>query len=241
MLAKTDKIDARVLARFGEAVKPRTLLATDETTKQLNELVRRRRDLVDTRSAEKTRQKSVSPRMQESIQRHIDFLDEQIRELDKSLKRTVKPAERTDQKASIIGSVKGAGPVVTATLLAMLPELGTLNRQRIAALAGLAPYNNDSGEAGKKRHIRGGREEVRAMLYMAVMSAVQFNPRLKAFYERLSAAGKEVKVAQIAAARKFLTWLNAMVRDGRRWDDSFELATFDVASPPSRLGLRAGA
>lgn len=222
ILAKTDKIDAHVLARFGKAAEPRLVMAVDENVKALEELVRRRRDLVNARSAEKTRQKQVSTAVAEDIQRHIDFLDKEVRDLDERIKAKT-AATSLAGTAKIMRTAKGVGPTVAASLMALLPELGKLSREQIAALAGLAPYDNQSGGGDRKRHIGGGRKEVRDMLYMSMLSAVQFNPRLRVFYDRLLAAGKAVKVAQTAAARKLLTWLNAMVRDGKEWDDSIIL------------------
>ncbi len=219
ILAKTDRIDAHVLARFGEAAKPRLVMVVDEERKELDELVRRRRDLVNTRSTEMTRKKMVSAGTAESIQRHIDFLNDEVKALDEKIKQV--SAKPSLAKASrLMRSLKGIGQTVAATLIALLPELGRLNRQCIASLVGIAPYDNQSGGGDRKRHIRGGRREVRDMLYMSTLTAVQFNPRLKAFYERLLAAGKPPKVAQTAASRKLLTWVNAMVRDNKEWDDA---------------------
>lgn len=219
ILAKTDKIDAHVLARFGEAAKPRLVMVVDEERKELDELVRRRRDLVKARSEEMTRKKTASAGAAESIQRHIDFLNKEVKDLDEQIKQ-VSAKPRLVKAAKLMRSLKGIGQTVAATLMALLPELGRLTRQCIASLVGLAPYDNQSGGGDRRRHIRGGRREVRDMLYMSTLTAVQFNPRLKAFYERLLAAGKPAKVAQVAASRKLLTWVNAMVRDNKEWDDA---------------------
>jgi transposase len=223
VLAKTDEIDGRVLAQFGAATKPTPMVVADDSIREIDELVRRRRDLVDARSAEKTRLKQASARMKPKIQRHIDFLDDQIKQLGEEIKAELAANRELSQKAQQLQSVQGIGPVVAATLIAMLPELGNIERGPIAALAGLAPYNHDSGKSDRPRHIRGGRTEVRAMLHMAATTAVRFNPPLKAFYERLLARGKEKKVALIASARKLLTWLNAMMRSRRVWDNSRHL------------------
>lgn len=248
--AKTDKLDAYVLAKFGEANKPAVMVVVDEATKQLDEIVRRRRDLVDARSSEMTRKKQITtPSIQEQIQEHIEFLDKQIKTLEALIATDVASHKKMNQKSGVMRSAKGAGPVLASTLLAQLPELGRLSKQKIAALVGLAPYNDDGGsrngvipslrwnqkahsapyndDNGSRnggRHIRGGREEVRSVLHMATLTAVQYNPRLRAFYERLIAKGKHQKVAHIAAAHKLLTWLNAMIRDDRQWDDSLGLA-----------------
>lgn len=226
--AKTDKIDARVLARFGHAIEPKVMAVTDEHTKAVDELVRRRRDLVDTRSAEMTRKKLVSPRIQQAIQRHIDFLDQEIDELDRSIEEVTSQSAKLSGKAKLLRSVAGVGPVVTATLIALLPELGAISKSKIAALVGLAPFNDASGESDRPRHIRGGRESVRSVLHMAALTAIRHNPRLKAFYARLTAAGKKTRVALVAAAHKLLTWLNAMMRDNRPWDDSLALAAVNA-------------
>jgi transposase len=224
VLAKTDKIDARVLAHFGAALQPRVMAKSDDVVEEVNELVRRRRDLVETRSAEMTRRKLASARMRESIQRHIDFLDEQIEQLDQAIKAAIPKTAKLSQHAQLLRSVNGVGPVMTATLLGRLPELGTISKAKIAALVGVAPFNNDSGQGERSRHARGGRSDVRSVLYMATMTAIRTCPRLKAFYDRLIAAGKKTRVAQTAAAHKLLTWLNAMIRDGRPWDESLAVA-----------------
>jgi len=222
--AKTDNLDAYVLAKFGEANKPAIMVVVDQATKDLDELVRRRRDLVDARSSEMTRKKQVrSDLIREKIQEHIDFLDTQVKELEALIAKAVASNEKMTANAKILRSSKGTGPVFMSTLIAQLPEIGRLNKQKIAALVGVAPFNDDSGSHKGARHIRGGREEVRAMLHMASFSAVRYNPRLRAFYERLIAKGKPQKVAQVAAAHKLLTWLNAMMRDNLPWDNSLGL------------------
>lgn len=217
-LAKTDRLDARVLAHFAAAVKPppRPIKSQEET--ELDALSGRRDQLVEMLAEEKNRRASAATdSVREEIQEHIDWLRERIAELDQQLKKLVQGSARWQAKAQILQSTPGIGAVVAAALLAQLPELGTLNRQQISKLVGVAPLNRDSGEQRGSRHIFGGRAHVRRVLYMAALTASRCNPVIKAFYERLRARQKPFKVAITACMRKLLTIINFMVRDGSSW------------------------
>ena len=218
VLAKTDRIDAQVLATFGRAVRPELRALPDEKTQALREIMVRRRQLVNLRTAEKNRlAQARGKKVRTSIQQTIHFLEKQLVRIDDDLDRTIRqtPAWRTAE--DLLRTVKGIGPVSARTLLAELPELGLCSRQQIAALVGLAPMNRDSGTMRGRRMIRGGRGTVRSVLYMATLSAVRFNPVLRAHYQHLLDSGKIKKVALTACARKLLILLNAMMRDGKPW------------------------
>jgi transposase len=217
-LAKTDRLDAAVLAHFADAIRPDVRPLPDADTQALAALVARRRQLLDMRTAERNRLGMAPARLARGIRDHVTWLDRQIGRLDDELTAAIQASPVWRAKDDLLRDVPGVGPVVSRTLLSELPELGTLSRKRIAALAGVAPVARDSGRKSGTRSIAGGRAAVRSGLYMAILSAVRYNPVLRAFYTRLRAAGKAVKVAQVAAMRKLLTILNAMVRDNRRWD-----------------------
>jgi transposase len=217
-LAKTDQVDPRVIAHFAAAVRPEQRPQPDAEASRFAELVARRRQVVDMISAEKmrshqARQTSVRHR----LAAHVTWLNKELKELDADLDTAVRASPAWRERAELMLSVPGVGDVTTRTLLAELPELGTLDRRRIAALAGLAPVAHDSGKHRGARHIRGGRGTVRTALYMAANSARQWNPVLKQTYQRLMAAGKLHKVALVACMRKLLTILNAMVRSNTPW------------------------
>lgn len=217
-LAKTDRLDARVLAAFAAALKPplRPIKAKDEL--ELDALTDRRDQLVGMLADEKNRRASAaSDSLRDEIQEHIDWLKERIAELDQQLKKLLQGSTRWQAKDQILRSTPGIGAVVSTSLLAQLPELGTLNRQQISKLVGVAPLNCDSGQQRGRRHIFGGRARVRRLLYMAALSASRCNPVIKAFYERLRARQKPFKVAITACMRKLLTIINFMVRDGSSW------------------------
>lgn len=216
-LAKTDKIDAQMLACFAEANRPEPRELPDEHTRELEALVTRRRQLVDMRAMEMARRALAAKAVRPSIDKVIDFLSKQIDDTDLELTNLIESNTKWRANDELLQSVKGIGRVVAVTLLALLPELGKLNRKQIAALVGVAPFNNDSGKKRGKRQIWGGRAAVRAVLYMAAVSASRFNPIIAAFYGRLLAKGKEAKVALVACMRKLLTVLNAMLRDQRSW------------------------
>jgi transposase len=219
LLAKTDRLDARVLAHYAAAVEPplRPIKATDDT--ELDALVGRRNQLSDMLGAEKNRRGSAATdAARADIEAHIAWLEQRIKALDKQLKDQVKCSAAWQQKDKILQSVKGIGFVTSVALLADCPELGKLNRHQIAKLAGVAPLNRDSGKQRGTRHIFAGRAQVRAKLYMATLTAIRCNPVIKAFYQRLIARNKLKKVALTACMRKLLTIINVMVRDNKLWD-----------------------
>lgn len=218
-MAKTDAIDASTLALFGQCVKPSARPLSDEATRAFEALLARRRQLLEMRAAEQNRLGGPSSgSVQASLEAHIEWLTAQIERVDKDLTKAIEASAVWRAKDELLQSIKGIGPAVSKTLLGELPELGKLTRQQIAALAGLAPRNRDSGQFRGKRSIGGGRAVVRSALYMAALSASRFNPALKAFSDRLKAAGKAVKVRLVAVARKLLTIANAVLRDEEPWD-----------------------
>lgn len=216
-LAKTDPIDAHVLAHFAQAVRPRVRSLQSEQETHLTNLVRRRRQVVAMLTAEKNRLYTTSIRLKEGVKKHIQFLQAEEDELAAEIAKQIQALPQWREKEQILRSVPGIGPVNAATLLAELPELGTTSRQKIAALAGVAPYNQDSGKKRGRRKTGGGRGGVRSAFYMACLSASQHNPVIKRFYERLIANGKETKVALTACMRKLLSILNAMLRKMEPW------------------------
>lgn len=224
-LAKTDALDARVLAAFGQAVKPRVRRLAEEDTQALADALTRRRQLVEMRTMEKTRLTQAGPaHVRKSIKAHIQWLDKQLCVTDSGLRKAVEQSEAWMAKCDLLSQVKGIGTVACLSLTAWLPELGTINRKQIAALVGVAPLNHDSGTYRGRRRVWGGRAAVRAVLYMATLSAIRHNPTIAAFHQRLRTAGKPKKVAIIACMRKLLTILNAMVRDGQPWRESQQIA-----------------
>jgi transposase len=216
-LAKTDALDARALAHFAEAVRPMPRPLPDTQADELRALLARRRQLVTMRTAEQNRLGSAPPRLQPDIQAHITWLNTRLTTLDDDLDTTLRASPVWREREELLRSVPGIGPVCARTLLLDLPELGTLNRQRLAALVGVAPLNRDSGTLRGSRTTWGGRAHVRATVYMSTLVAVRYNPVFKAFYERLRAAGKAAKVALTACMRKLLTILNAMVKHHAPW------------------------
>lgn len=225
--AKTDRIDAAVLAEFAAKMHESihiSPLPSDEAV-ELRELLLRRRQLVTHLAAEKTREKQLVGtrkvnQVVESVERAIRFLEEEIASLDKDMDSHIKNSDVWRQKDELLRSVPGVGPTTSRTMLTVLPELGTLTSKQIAALVGVAPFNDDSGSPrkGKPRHIRGGRAEVRNVLYMATMAAIRFNPMIRAFYKRLIAKGKLGLVAMVACIRKLVVVLNSMLRHKEAWD-----------------------
>ena len=219
-LAKTDQVDAACLAEFGATVRPRITPLPDEEASELDFLVTRRRQLVEQLVAEKNRSSGPQKqggRVRLSLERHIEWLKKEISKFDDQIQRLIRNSPAWKQKDDLLQSVPGVGPTTSANLLAHLPELGTLDRKQVAALAGLAPYNSDSGQRSQPRHIRGGRGAARTALYMATVTAVTHNPQLRAFHQRLLGAGKAGQVALTACMRKLLTILNALIRDQRPW------------------------
>jgi transposase len=217
-LAKTDKIDAKVLARFAEAVRPEIRALPDEQTAELAAMVTRRRQLLDMLMAERNRLDGAAKAVRKDIQVHVHWLERRLKQTDKDLNGTLRNSPLWREKDELYRSVPGVGPTTSMTLIADLPELGTLNRKQIAALVGVAPFNRDSGALRGRRAIWGGRARVRAVLYMAALCAARHNPVIAAFYRRLVDAGKPNKVALTACMRKLLTILNAMARTGERWN-----------------------
>lgn len=217
-LAKTDKIDASVLAHFADAVRPAAQQLRDEEARELDALVARRRQLVEMLVAEQNRLHVTPSRSaKKDIEQHVDWLKKRIKDLDGDIGKAVRQSPLWREKDDLLQSVPGLGRVTSSTLLAALPELGTLDRRKIAALVGVAPFNRDSGTMRGRRTIWGGRADVRTVLFMATSVAVRFNPVLKAAYARLLAAGKAKKVALVACMRKLLTIANAILRDKTAW------------------------
>jgi transposase len=220
ILAKTDRIDARLLAEFARLIRPAVRALPDDEQRELMELVDRRAQLVVMRAQERTRLATVQPVARESITEHIRWLDERIGKLDVDLTHRLRTSEAWKVKVDLLKAVPGVGKVTLFTLLARLPELGQLNRRAIAALVGLAPMAADSGQHRGKRFVQGGRAEVRAVLYMATLTARQHNPLIRTLFERLKAAGKPFKVAMTACMRKLLTILNAILKSQQPWNPS---------------------
>lgn len=217
-LAKTDRIDAAVIALFAERVKPDVRPLPDEQARLLNELVTRRRQVIDMIVAEGNRGRELeSRRIKKRIDRHLATLQSELSEIDQELDNTIRGTPIWREKEDLLKTATGIGDVTARTLIAELPELGTLDRRKIAALAGLAPFNRDSGMMRGKRTTCGGRTAVRCALYMATLSAVRHNQVIRAFHQRLVSAGKQPKVAIVACMRKLLTILNAMLRDKTEW------------------------
>ena len=216
-LAKTDALDARLLAQFGAALRPAATPLPAADTQALAALVGRRRQLVDMRTMEHNRLLSAVQTLQPGIQHHLAWLDDEIAALEHDISDFIQRTPAWAAKDAVLQSVPGIGPITARTLLAALPELGAMDRKKLAALVGVAPFNHDSGHTRGKRYVQGGRHAVRSVLYMATLAAIRHNPTIKVFYDHLLAAGKEKKVAVVACMRKLLTILNAMVRDNRSW------------------------
>ncbi len=212
-LAKTDALDALVLAHFAEAVRPPVRPLRDEDTQELNSLTTRRNQLMTMLVAEKNRLRRASHSVRPSIQSHITWLEQELSDLDKDLRKALRSSPVWREKDNLLRSVPGVGEQLSLSLLAYLPELGTLNRKRIAALVGVAPFNRDSGSRRGKRSVWGGRARVRAALYMGAPTASRFNPVIRDFYHRLLVAGKPKKVALTACMRKLLVLLNSMLKN----------------------------
>ena len=219
ILAKTDSIDARVIARFGLQVRPRAIAQTDEKQDELNQLVTRRRQRVALRTAEMNRQATATSQVvRQSLQKNIEHLSKDIRRIDAEITRLVKSDDDWKGKSELLQSTPGVGEVTATTLIAEVPELGQLNRQKISALVGVAPFNRDSGQFRGRRTIWGGRRSVRAVLYMAALTARRHNPVIRAFADRLEEQGKLPKVVLVACMRKLLVILNTMVKTNTTWN-----------------------
>lgn len=215
-LAKTDRIDAQILARFAAAIEPRPSILPDEEAQALQAILTRRRQLLEMRTAESNRlgmASSSSAAVAKRIRAHIKWLDKELERIDAELDEAVEQSTIWKENEALLRSVPGVGPVLARTLLAELPELGTLSHKRLSALVGVAPFNRDSGTFRGEREVWGGRAPVRAALYMGALVATRHNLVIKEFYERLLAAGKPKKVALVACMRKLLSILNAVLRD----------------------------
>lgn len=220
LLAKTDKLDARVLARYAEAVRPAPTELPNEAQQHLSALMTRRRQVLEMLVAEKNRLPTARLSVREGLGKHIDWLESELDELNHDIDDFIQQTPEFKAKTDLLGEVPGIGKVTCAILMSDLPELGRLNRKKIAALVGVAPFNNDSGPRRGRRRVKGGRPSVRKVLYMATVAALRCNPVIRTFYLRLVDQGKEKKVAIVACMRKLLTILNAMVRDMQPWQPS---------------------
>lgn len=216
-LAKTDQIDARVIALYAERVQPPIRPLPDQQTRALRELCVRREELIEMLVAERNRLRMASKATRHEIAGHVDYLVKRLKRMDRDLDRAVRNSPLWRAKGELLTSVPGVGLVSCAALLGMLPELGGLNRGESAALLGVAPYNQDSGTLRGRRMIRGGRSRVRRVLFVATVAAVRCNPVLRAYYRRLRASGKPTKVALIASLRKLITILNAILKTNTPW------------------------
>jgi transposase len=218
-LAKTDTIDAQVMADFAAAIHPEPRPLADSKTQELRDILARRSQLAEMITAEKNRLSRARRPVSEHIRAHIAWLEQELDEMNSDLRRFIRESPIWREKDNLLQSVPGVGPVVSCTLLVQLPELGTLNRKQIAALVGVAPLNHDSGKFRGKRTVWGGRAKVRATLYMATLVATRYNGVIKSFYQRLCLAGKAKKAAITACMRKLLTIMNAMLKHHTPWQD----------------------
>lgn len=216
-LAKTDRIDAQIIARFAEAVRPEPKPLPDEQSQELEELMARRRQMVGMLVMEKNRMSMTRSNLRAQIQSHIDWLSEGLSKLDSEIDKLLKSSPVWREKDNLLRSVPGVGPNLSKTVLAELPELGSLNRRKIAALVGIAPFNRDSGAFRGRRTVWGGRGKVRTALYMAALVAAHRNPMLRAYYQSLLVRGKAKKVALVACMRKLLTILNSIIKHQKPW------------------------
>ena len=221
-LAKTDRIDALILAGFAAAIRPQVRELPDEDTRALGDLLARRRQLIEMRVQEKLRLQRASSVQRVSLREHITWLDERIARLDIELTHALRTSPAWRDKDDLLKAIPGVGSLTRATMLALLPELGALNRRQIAALVGVAPFNRDSGKHQGQRVIWGGRAQVRRTLYMAVVAAMRCNPVIRSFYLHLRAQGKPAKVALTACMRKLLTIMNAMLKHHSEWSPGLD-------------------
>jgi transposase len=222
-LAKTDRVDALILAAFASAIRPQVRPLPDEETRALGDLLARRRQLVDMRVQEKLRLARASAVQRDSLREHIAWLDERIGRIDTDLTHALRTSQAWREKDDLLQAIPGVGKVTRATLLALLPELGSLNSKEIAALAGVAPFNRDSGKHQGERIVWGGRSQVRRVLYMAAVSAARCNPVIRDFYQRLRSQGKPAKVALTACMRKLLVIMNSMLKHRTPWNPPVDL------------------
>lgn len=219
-LAKTDRIDAKLLAWFGQKADPRLTQLPNEQEKRLSTLVKRRKQVLEMLVAEQNRLENADQEVLQYIQNSLSMLQNQLDELDLAIRSLINQAPGLKNRQEILRSAPGVGIITAATLTSQLPELGSCNRKEIAALVGIAPFSHDSGRMRGKRFIKGGRPSIRSVLYMATLTATRCNPVIKAFYHRLRQAGKVFKVAIVACMRRLLTILNAMIRDSQPWRSS---------------------
>ena len=236
-LAKTDRLDADMLAHFAEVIRPTVRPMPDAETQALAERSARRRQVVTMLTVEQQHLSSASPPVRKRIQRHLRWLTAELARVDDDLDQAIQQSPIWREKNEWLRSVPGVGPVVTTTLLANLPELGTLSHKQIAALVGVAPFNRDSGQWRGKRSVWGGRAQVRGVLYMGTLVATRFNPVIRAFYQRLLAAGKAKKVALIACMHKLLTILNALLKQRTAWRHAVEPV---LTARPVPVGASSG-
>jgi transposase len=220
ILAKTDALDAKVIARYAATVKPEARALPAEDTRRLGVIMMRRRQIVVMRTAEKNRLHQADPEIKGRIKVHITWLEQELDDINKELKQMIESSPEWKEKNDILQSVPGVGQNLAMTILSDFPELGQLNRKQAAALSGVAPFNRDSGIMRGKRSIWGGRGVVRAAVYMSIVSAIRFNPQIKTFYQRLVKAGKLRKVAMVACMRKLLCILNVMLKNHTSWNYS---------------------
>ena len=218
-LAKTDKIDAQLIAQYAAVIRPEVRPASNRNVRVIRDLLARRRQILTMSTMEKNRAHIMPKSLRTDIQRHVLHLQKQLEKLDTLLDRKIEAETEWRDKRAIMLSMPGIGPAVVNTLLGDLPELGSLNNKEIAALTGVAPYNRDSGALRGKRRIRGGRHSVRTILFMASLTSIQHNPVIKRFYQHLVAQGKHKKIALTACIRKMVIMLNAMLRDGLCWNE----------------------
>lgn len=218
-LAKTDAIDAKLIAQYAAMVKPPVRPHHSQQVQQIKDLLVRRRQLMEMLTMEKNRHHIMPTFLKADIQRGITQLQKQLAKVDQHLEEMIEQEVSWSAKRDVMLSMPGVGPVVVTTLLGDLPELGSLEHKQIAALTGVAPFNRESGKLRGKRRIRGGRHHVRTILFMAALTSIQHNPVIRAFYRRLVAQGKHKKVALVACMHKMIMMLNAMVRDGRKWQE----------------------
>ena len=228
-LAKTDKLDAQMLARFADAVRPEPRLLPDETQQRIDALLVRRRQVLGMITAERNRRRRAPTMTRAEIDEHVAWLQVRVEAIEDELNKTIRSSLLWREKVALLRSVPGVGPMLAATIVAQLPELGVITHKEIASLVGVAPLNRDSGHWRGKRTIWGGRSQVRAALYMSALVATQFNPRIRPFYQRLLATGKPKKLALTACMQKLLTILNAIAHRGQPWRSPASVALIGAA------------
>ncbi len=216
-LAKTDRLDAQAIAHFAEAIKPEVRYLADEESREIAAMMSRRRQLVEMMVAEKNRLHTCHPNLTTEIKEHLEWMEQRLKALEEEIQKRIQKTDIWHKKDDLLRTVPGIGKVVSSTLLAELPELGKVNRKKIAALVGVAPLNRDSGKYKGRRGVWGGRAAVRSALYMATLSAIRFNPVIKTYYEKLLERGKLKSVALTACMHKLLTIINTMIAQSKPW------------------------